>query len=182
MFKATVAELPDVAIFEKTYEAAYAQAIEVIESLYELSIEDGGNFPEARSQAESLGYSGRLTLRMPRWLHAQLGGQADAENISLNQYLISMLSAAGSINALVGEASGMIASKSLAQGSIAYQEWYKSEKAHALYRIAGTTIEEINPLRFAFPNPSDEVISGVESGSAAPITFSTYKTKQFGNC
>lgn len=107
-FRATVAELPDVATFEETYEAAYSLAIEAIESLHETCVENDRAFPEARSIAESQGYSGRLTLRMPRWLHSQLGVQANAEGISLNQYLISILSAAGSINALVQDASEKI--------------------------------------------------------------------------
>ena len=108
LFRATVAELPDVATFEETYDAAYSLAIEAIASLYEASTEQGRKFPESRSNAESVGNSGRLTLRMPRWLHAQLCSQSEADGISLNQYLITLLSASSSINALVHEASEKI--------------------------------------------------------------------------
>ena len=121
LFKGTVAELPDVATFEETPEAAYLLAIETIESLYESSLEDGRSFPNARSQAEPLEYSGRLTLRMPRWLHALLGGQANTEGISLNQYLISILSSAGSINALISNASERIASNYFVKDAQTYR-------------------------------------------------------------
>lgn len=117
LFKGTVAELPDIATFESTFEAAYTLAIDAIESLYESAVEENRPFPVALSQTESSEYSGRLTLRMPRWLHAQLDSQANTEAISLNQYLISILSAAGSINALVHEASEKISSVSSAQSA-----------------------------------------------------------------
>lgn len=113
LFKGTVAELPNVASFEKTADEAYNVAIEAIESLYESAIEDGRPFPVPYSQTEPTEHSGRLTLRMPKWLHAQLDGQAEADGISLNQYLITILSASGSINALVREASKQIANYSI---------------------------------------------------------------------
>jgi hypothetical protein len=39
-------------------------------------------------------HSGRLLLRMPRTLHAQLAARADAAGLSLNQYIVETLSAA----------------------------------------------------------------------------------------
>ena len=108
LFKGTVAELPHVTTFEKSAEEAYSLAIEAIESLYESAIEDGRPFPVPHSHTESSEYSGRLTLRMPKWLHAQLDSHAEADGISLNQYLITILAASGSINALVREASETI--------------------------------------------------------------------------
>jgi predicted HicB family RNase H-like nuclease len=118
LFKGTVAELPNVATFEKTFEDAYILAIDAIESLYESSLEENRPFPPALSQTESSEYSGRLTLRMPKWLHAQLGRQSESDGISLNQYLISILSAAGSINALVHEASEKIVSNTITHGAL----------------------------------------------------------------
>ena len=108
LFKGTVAELPHVATFEKTFEEAYALAVDAIESLIESAVEDSRPFPAPLSKSDSSEYSGRITLRMPRWLHAQLGAQSNSEGISLNQYLISILSSAGSINALVDVASEKI--------------------------------------------------------------------------
>jgi hypothetical protein len=39
-------------------------------------------------------HSGRLLLRMPKTLHAELAGRADGEGVSLNQYIVSALSRA----------------------------------------------------------------------------------------
>jgi hypothetical protein len=36
-------------------------------------------------------HSGRLLLRMPRALHAQLAARSDADGVSLNQYIVSTL-------------------------------------------------------------------------------------------
>lgn len=37
-------------------------------------------------------YSGQLRLRMPKSLHAALSNEAESENISLNTYIVSLLS------------------------------------------------------------------------------------------
>ncbi|PAX52100.1 type II toxin-antitoxin system HicB family antitoxin [Brunnivagina elsteri] len=39
-------------------------------------------------------YSGKLLLRMPKSLHRRLAKAAEVENVSLNQYLLFLLSAA----------------------------------------------------------------------------------------
>lgn len=182
LFRATVAELPDVAIFEETYEAAYLQVIEVIEALYESSIEEGGQFPEARSITESLGYSGRLTLRMPRWLHAQLGGQADSEKISLNQYLISILSGAGAINALVHEASEKIARNNLAQTS--YLKLHGGDRQDVwLPYAAGPNLEAIKA--FSFFGQALGVNKIMETKTISPATIHLNDESNYlveGNC
>ncbi len=37
-------------------------------------------------------YSGKLLLRMPKSLHRRLAEEAEGENVSLNQYIVSVLS------------------------------------------------------------------------------------------
>ncbi len=37
-------------------------------------------------------HSGRLLLRMPKQLHAELAARADRENVSLNQWIVAALS------------------------------------------------------------------------------------------
>jgi antitoxin HicB len=39
-------------------------------------------------------YSGKFVLRVPKYLHRRLAEQAEREGISLNQYAVSLLSAA----------------------------------------------------------------------------------------
>jgi hypothetical protein len=48
----------------------------------------------ARESAKESTHSGRLLLRMPRSLHAQLAARADDAGTSLNQYIVETLSAA----------------------------------------------------------------------------------------
>ncbi len=40
------------------------------------------------------GYSGKFTLRVPRSMHRQLAEEAEAEGVSLNQYVLYLLGAA----------------------------------------------------------------------------------------
>ncbi len=41
--------------------------------------------------AESASFSGRVLLRLPKWLHAQLARRAQADGVSLNQELVALL-------------------------------------------------------------------------------------------
>lgn len=45
--------------------------------------------PESYQEAQ---YSGKIVLRMPRNLHRILAEQAEHEDVSLNQYMVSLLS------------------------------------------------------------------------------------------
>jgi len=47
-------------------------------------------------EAREPSHSGRLLLRMPRALHADLAAKSDAEGVSLNQYIVAALSRAAS--------------------------------------------------------------------------------------
>jgi hypothetical protein len=51
--------------------------------------EEGDKTPAARAEPN---YSGRLLLRMPRALHAELAQRAEREGTSLNQLIIGALS------------------------------------------------------------------------------------------
>jgi RNA polymerase sigma-B factor len=68
------------------------EAIRGIEAAIEKWIEDalakGRDVPDPRTPAR---YSGRLMLRMPRSLHAELSGAAEREGVSLNQFIASSL-------------------------------------------------------------------------------------------
>ena len=47
--------------------------------------------PEPRIYTDSE-YSGRFTLRVPRTLHRQLAQEAEMEGVSLNQFILSLIS------------------------------------------------------------------------------------------
>ena len=55
----------------------------------ETQIEDGYEVPEPTQVHD---YSGKFLIRMPKSLHYRLATQAKQEGVSLNQYVISLLS------------------------------------------------------------------------------------------
>lgn len=57
----------------------------------ETALEAGRTIPEPTADEEE-DYSGRFTLRLPRTLHRQLAEAARGERLSLNQYILSLLS------------------------------------------------------------------------------------------
>jgi predicted HicB family RNase H-like nuclease len=89
LFEARVRELPDVVDFGDTWQEAYELAVDTIETTAEFMAEEGRQMPEPAAIEDD--YSGRVTLRVPKTLHRRLAEQAETENISLNQYLVSLL-------------------------------------------------------------------------------------------
>jgi predicted RNase H-like HicB family nuclease len=88
---AAVEELPGCTSHGKTsgealdgIEAAMAKWIAV-------ALEEGREIPEPRSAAT---HSGRLLLRMPRTLHADLTRASEREGVSLNQFITDVLASA----------------------------------------------------------------------------------------
>ena len=90
LFRATVKELPHVAEYAESYGEAYDLALDAIETLSEMAQEAGREFPEPLTEEEE--FSGRITLRMPKSLHRKLADQAETEDVSLNHYLVTVLS------------------------------------------------------------------------------------------
>jgi predicted HicB family RNase H-like nuclease len=91
VFHGRVVELPDLEAFEPTYEEAYNFIIDGIRNSKAAFDEQGRQFP-APLPDETPEFSGRVTLRMPSWLHAQLNYYARAHQTSLNQYIVTLLS------------------------------------------------------------------------------------------
>ena len=84
-------ELPGCEAHGDTIEAA-VRAIEVaIDERIEDAVANGQELPEPRSAAS---YSGRLMLRMPRSLHAELSRAAERDEVSLNRFIASSLQTA----------------------------------------------------------------------------------------
>ena len=90
-----LAEIPDLPGC-MTDGATPEEALENIEDAkrlwIETLIEDGFDIPEPAQLRE---YSGKLLLRMPKSLHERLALSASREGVSLNQYVVSRLSAVG---------------------------------------------------------------------------------------
>ena len=89
LYEARVKEFPDATEYADTAQEAYELALDTIKASLEVLQEQGRSFPEPASVVED--YSGRVTLRVPKSLHRRLALTAEDEEISLNQYLVSLL-------------------------------------------------------------------------------------------
>lgn len=87
---ARVAELPHCLITGDTPVEALKEIEEVKLDWIKSNLEDGLPIPEPRPHK----YSGQVRLRMPPSLHQHLVYLASAEDVSLNQYMVSALSRA----------------------------------------------------------------------------------------
>jgi len=93
LFVARVAELPDVCEFADSANDAWELAKDTIETAHDLCLKEGIPFPDPKVfRDELVSVSGRVTLRMPKTLHAKLTEKAEEEDVSLNQFIVSALS------------------------------------------------------------------------------------------
>lgn len=90
-------DLPGCSAFGDSQEEAIAELQHAITAWREAAQKAGNPVPKPSQPASD--YSGKLLLRMPKSLHAQLARAAETEGVSLNQYLIFRLSASTSARA-----------------------------------------------------------------------------------
>lgn len=90
-FEARVRELPDLAEYADSWHEAYELALDAIETTAEALTQAGRAMPLPVEGVDD--YSGRVTLRVPRTLHRSLALMAEDEGVSLNQLMVSVLSA-----------------------------------------------------------------------------------------
>jgi predicted RNase H-like HicB family nuclease len=87
---ATAPELPGLSAFGKTQEEAVSELKIAAEAYLETLKESGQALPVPEKLSP---YSGQIRLRMPKSLHAKLAAAAAVDDISLNTYIVSLLSA-----------------------------------------------------------------------------------------
>jgi predicted HicB family RNase H-like nuclease len=95
-----VAEFPNISSFEESFEEARAMVVDAIQTLKRIADEAHEAFP-APLPIPSDEFSGRVTLRLPKSLHAKVARNAIREETSLNQYLVT------AIASYVGETDGV---------------------------------------------------------------------------
>ncbi len=88
-YVATVPEFPGLSAFGDTADEAVHEAMVALQGFIEVYKEDGCSLPEPNI-LES--YSGQTRIRLPKSLHAKLAGQAKREGISLNAYMVQLIS------------------------------------------------------------------------------------------
>lgn len=81
-----VAEFLNVTAYENTYEDALAVIRSALREIASRATETGKALPRPMSEC-STDPSGRMTLRMPRSLHARLNAQAQIDEMSANQLI-----------------------------------------------------------------------------------------------
>ncbi len=88
---ATVAELPGCVAWGATQVEAVSAIDEAISAWIAEATATGREIPKPRASAS---HSGRLLVRMPQSLHADLSRAAEREEVSLNQFITSALASA----------------------------------------------------------------------------------------
>jgi len=90
-YVAQIKDLPGCLTQGETLEETMTNINEARELWIETAYEVGDNIPLPSTDDN---YSGKLMLRMPKSLHRRLSETAEREGVSLNQYIVSLVSAA----------------------------------------------------------------------------------------
>jgi antitoxin HicB len=91
-YLATAPELPGCMTAGETPVEAMELLRDAMAAWFASAIEHGDAIPKP-AEASKESYSGRLLLRMPKTLHRDLAEGAEREGVSLNQYVVALLSA-----------------------------------------------------------------------------------------
>ncbi|NLR09547.1 MULTISPECIES: toxin-antitoxin system HicB family antitoxin [Lactobacillaceae] len=87
-FQLSIPDLPGFKIYENTEEELRKSLDDAKSAWFLANIEAHESIPEPKREQE---FSGRVTLRMSKSLHAQLDFQAKREDVSLNAYINELL-------------------------------------------------------------------------------------------
>jgi antitoxin HicB len=90
-----LAEIPDLSgcySDGETPEEAVKNIMEAKKTWIETALKRGQKIPLPRVSTDNDDYSGKFTLRLPKSLHRELALSARKENLSLNSYILSLLS------------------------------------------------------------------------------------------
>lgn len=88
-YVALVPELPGISAVGDNADEAVYEVQEAASLCLEAIKEEGETLPEPK---KLLDYSGQLRIRMPRSLHERLATQSKMEGVSLNSYILHLLS------------------------------------------------------------------------------------------
>jgi len=94
LIAARVPELPGCFAAGATWEEAHTNLEEALTTWLTSAIEMGNEVPEPRGDREPEEFSGRFSVRVPRFLHRRLAARAELEGCSLNQLVAVVLAEA----------------------------------------------------------------------------------------
>ncbi len=86
-YVAVVPDLPGCMADGETPAEALEAVQESIALWIEVQSEDGEEIPEPKNYKTNPEYSGRIGLRIPRWMHARVAQAAQIEGCSMNQFI-----------------------------------------------------------------------------------------------
>ena len=101
---ATIPEFPGLSAFGQNPEEAIEEAKIALAGFIEVYNEDGCKIPEPQTMEC---FSGQTRLRLPKTLHARLSQQAQREGVSLNTYIVQLLSEGHVKNQIVKQLDGI---------------------------------------------------------------------------
>ena len=87
-YVAEVLELPGCVSEGDTAEEAVENLEDAMRGYLEVAIEDGRHIPEPLESGE---YNGRILARVPKWVHRQCVRLAEADGVSLNQWILEAI-------------------------------------------------------------------------------------------
>ena len=87
-YVAEVLELPGCVSEGDTAEQAVENLEDAMRGYLEVAIEDGRHIPEPLESGE---YNGRILVRVPKWVHRQCVRLAEADGVSLNQWILEAI-------------------------------------------------------------------------------------------
>jgi len=90
VWAAEIPELPGCVGAGDTPQEALLAIDDARRSWIEVALLEGKTIPEPA--ADTINYSGKFTLRLPKTLHKELAEKAEQEAVSLNQYLLYLIS------------------------------------------------------------------------------------------
>lgn len=132
-----VPDLPGCMSQGETIEEAIGAVQEARQTWLEEAYKSGMEIPLPEEERQ---YSGKFVVRVPRSLHGQLARAAESEGVSLNQYLVSVLSAGSplrSINERLGKVESCV--DKVEQGLAERPPWNYRLSFGGPLRDAGTT-------------------------------------------
>lgn len=88
---AVAPDLPGCSAFGPSQQEALAELQDAIASWIEAARAAGNPIPRPSMPSELANYSGKVLVRMPKSLHAQIAKQARSEGVSLNQHIVFLL-------------------------------------------------------------------------------------------
>lgn len=97
-FIAIAPDLPGCSAWGETESEALSQLREAESAWINAAKEAGNPIPKASKPAALSEYSGKILLRIPKLLHASLAKDAKEDGISLNQYMVYLLTKNSAIN------------------------------------------------------------------------------------